>query len=122
MTRPLWDARRQAQLDMSGELRAFGDMLDEVFAAIDNCIARLEALDQPYGTTKPRNRENVMLTRRAFTGVMSCAICAVASEFMATEAEAQAAPPAATAGVTRKILSQSDGPAAGYETLLWKPQ
>jgi len=35
---------------MSGEPRVFGDMLDEVFAAIDNCIARLEALDQPYGT------------------------------------------------------------------------
>ena len=68
--------------------------------------------------TKPRNRENVMLTRRTFTGVVSCAICAVASEFLATEAEAQAAPPAATAGVTRKILSHSDGPAAGYETLL----
>jgi len=59
-----------------------------------------------------------MLTRRAFTGVVSCAICAMASEFMATEAAAQAAPPAATAGVTRKILSQTDGPAPGYETLL----
>src|SRR5438552_15980263 len=42
----------------------------------------------------------------------------MASEFMATEAAAQAAPPAATAGVTRKILSQTDGPAPGYETLL----
>src|SRR2546427_2858742 len=59
-----------------------------------------------------------MLTRRAFTGVVSCAVCAMASEFMATEAAAQATPPAATAGVTRKILSQTDGPAAGYETLL----
>jgi len=66
-------------------------------------------------TKKP---EGVMLTRRAFTGVVSCAICAMASEFMATEAAAQAAPPAATAGVTRKILSQTDGPAPGYETLL----
>ena len=37
---------------------------------------------------------------------------------MATEAEAQAAPPAATGGVTRKVLSQTDGPAPGYQTLL----
>src|SRR5437879_13393372 len=59
-----------------------------------------------------------MLTRRAFTSVVSCAICAMASEFMATEAAAQAPPPAATAGVTRKILSQTDGPAPGYQTLL----
>src|SRR5438128_12615758 len=68
--------------------------------------------------TRPRNREDVMLTRRAFTGVASCAICAIASEFMATEAAAQAAPPAATPGVTRKILSQIDGPAPGYVTIL----
>src|SRR2546422_8930178 len=59
-----------------------------------------------------------MLTRRAFTGVVSCAICAITSEFMATEASAQTPPPAATAGVTRKILSQTDGPAPGYQTLL----
>jgi quercetin dioxygenase-like cupin family protein len=59
-----------------------------------------------------------MLTRRAFTGVVSCAICAIASEFIASDAEAQATPPAATPGVTRKILSQIDGPAAGYVTVL----
>src|SRR4026208_2300583 len=59
-----------------------------------------------------------MLTRRAFTGVVSCAICAIASEFMAGEAAAQATPPAAPSGVTRKILSQPAGPAPGYETLL----
>jgi len=59
-----------------------------------------------------------MLTRRAFTGVVSCAICAITSEFFASEASAQATPPAATGGVTRKILSQSEGPAPGYETLL----
>jgi quercetin dioxygenase-like cupin family protein len=59
-----------------------------------------------------------MLTRRAFTGVVSCAICAITSEFMATEASAQTPPPAATAGVTRKILSQIDGPAPGYVTIL----
>ena len=59
-----------------------------------------------------------MLTRRAFSGFVSCAICAIASEFIASEASAQAGPPAAASGVTRKILSQTDGPTAGYVTLL----
>jgi quercetin dioxygenase-like cupin family protein len=54
-----------------------------------------------------------MLTRRGFA---SCALCAITG-FIATEASAQGTPPAA-GGVTRKILSQTDGPAAGYETLL----
>jgi len=57
-----------------------------------------------------------MLTRRGFA---SCALCAITG-FIATEAKAEgAAPaPAAAGGVTRKILSKTDGPAAGYETLL----
>lgn len=55
-----------------------------------------------------------MLTRRGFA---SCALCAITG-FIATEASAQGAPPAAAGGVTRKILSQTDGPASGYETLL----
>lgn len=59
-----------------------------------------------------------MLTRRTFTGLVSCAICSITSEFLVTEAAAQATPPAATPGVTRKILSQTDGPAPGYVTLL----
>ena len=58
-----------------------------------------------------------MLTRRGFSGVASCAICGI-SEFVATAASAQSAPPATTSGVTRKILSQMDGPASGYVTLL----
>jgi quercetin dioxygenase-like cupin family protein len=59
-----------------------------------------------------------MLTRREFAGVASCALCGIA-EFVASEAFAQgAAPPAATPGVTRKILSQTDGPVPGYVTLL----
>jgi quercetin dioxygenase-like cupin family protein len=58
-----------------------------------------------------------MLTRRGFTGFASCAICAITG-FVATEASAQGAPPAATTGVTRKILSQTDGPMPGYVTLL----
>ena len=55
-----------------------------------------------------------MLTNRGFA---SCAPCAIAG-FVATEASAQGTPPAATGGVTRKILSKTDGPAPGYETLL----
>ena len=58
-----------------------------------------------------------MLTRRGFAGYASCAICGI-TEFIATEASAQGAPPAATGGVTRKILSQTDGPTPGYTTLL----
>jgi len=54
-----------------------------------------------------------MLTRRGFA---SCALCAITG-FVATEASAQGAP-AAAGGVTRKILSKTDGPAPGYETLL----
>jgi quercetin dioxygenase-like cupin family protein len=57
-----------------------------------------------------------MLTRRGFTGFASCAICGI-TEFVATEAFGQATP-APTPGVTRKILSQLDGPAPGYVTLL----
>jgi quercetin dioxygenase-like cupin family protein len=58
-----------------------------------------------------------MLTRRGFAGFASCVICGI-TEFIATDASAQGAPPAAVGGVTRKILSQTDGPAPGYETLL----
>jgi quercetin dioxygenase-like cupin family protein len=59
-----------------------------------------------------------MLSRRAFAGFASCAICGI-TEFVATEVLAQGgAQPTATAGVTRKILSQTDGPAPGYVTLL----
>src|SRR4051794_41902645 len=55
-----------------------------------------------------------MLTRRGFA---SCALCAITG-FIATEAAAEGAAPAAAGGVTRKLLSKTDGPAAGYETLL----
>jgi quercetin dioxygenase-like cupin family protein len=44
-------------------------------------------------------------------------LCGLA-EFAATEVSAQGAPPAAPAGFTRKILSQMDGPVAGYVTLV----
>ena len=58
-----------------------------------------------------------MLTRRDFGNIASCALCAVTG-FIATDASAQTTPPATTPGVSRKILSQSDGPAPGYVTLL----
>lgn len=58
-----------------------------------------------------------MLTRRGFTGFVSCAICAVGG-FMVTEAAAQSAPPPGPTGVKRKTLSQIDGPAPGYVTII----
>jgi quercetin dioxygenase-like cupin family protein len=58
-----------------------------------------------------------MLTRRGFAGFASCALCGI-TEFVAAEASAQGTAPAASGGVTRKILSKTDGPAPGYETLL----
>ena len=58
-----------------------------------------------------------MLTRRGFAGFASCAICGI-TEFIATEASAQGAPAATTGGVTRKILSQTDGLTPGYTTIL----
>ena len=59
-----------------------------------------------------------MLTRRGFAGVATCWICATTSGFIATDASAQGAPPAATPGLKRKILSQIDGPMAGYVTII----
>jgi quercetin dioxygenase-like cupin family protein len=58
-----------------------------------------------------------MLTRRGFTAVAGCAICGI-TEFIATEAFAQGAVPPAVPGVTRKILSQIDGPVPGYTTIV----
>jgi quercetin dioxygenase-like cupin family protein len=58
-----------------------------------------------------------MLTRREFAMFASCAICGI-TEFVAAQASAQGTPPATTGGVTRKILSQTDGPTPGYVTLL----
>lgn len=48
-----------------------------------------------------------MLSRRGFVG---CALCAL-SGFSATDAGAQ------TPGLTRTLLSKTDGPAEGYETI-----
>ncbi|MDB5591939.1 cupin domain-containing protein [Enterovirga sp.] len=57
-----------------------------------------------------------MLTRRGFTAFASCAICTITG-FAATEVSAQGAP-AATSGLRRKVLSQVDGPAPGYVTIV----
>jgi len=51
-----------------------------------------------------------MLTRRGFVG---CALCAVAG-FSATAADAQSVQ---TPGLKRTLLSRTDGPAPGYETI-----
>ncbi len=59
----------------------------------------------------------MLWTRRKFVSLAPCALC-VTSGFVATQAGAQNAPAAATAGVSRKILSQMDGPAPGYVTLV----
>jgi len=65
-----------------------------------------------------QQREVTMLTRRGFASVASCALCSLTG-FIATDASAQT-PPATngTPGVTRKILSQTDGPTPGYVTLI----
>ncbi len=55
-----------------------------------------------------------MLTRRFFVG---CALCSIGG-FAATEVLGEAPPAAATAGVTRKILKQIEGPNPGYVTVL----
>jgi len=57
---------------------------------------------------------NMNLNRRRIVG---CALCAV-SGLIATSVSAQSGAPAATPGVTRKILQQMDGPAAGYVTII----
>jgi quercetin dioxygenase-like cupin family protein len=58
-----------------------------------------------------------MLTRRGFATVAGCAICGIAG-FAATEVYAQGAPATSAGGVTRKILSRTDGPSSGYESIL----
>ena len=58
-----------------------------------------------------------MLTRRGFAGFASCAICGL-TELAATDAFAQGAQMPTTPGLTRKILSQTNGPAPGYVTII----
>ena len=61
-----------------------------------------------------REGKSVMLTRRGFA---SCAICAI-SGFAATDASAEGTTIGTTPGVTRKLLSKTDGPVPGYETVI----
>ena len=58
----------------------------------------------------------MQLTRREFAGVATCAICAAAG--LTTAASAQSTSGTATTGLTRKILSQTDGPMPGYTTII----
>jgi hypothetical protein len=58
-----------------------------------------------------------MLTRRGFAGFASCAICAVTGFIASDASAAEGAPPPVTPGLTRKMLSQMDGPMPGYVTL-----
>ncbi len=57
-----------------------------------------------------------MLTRREFAGVATCAICAAAG--LTGAAAAADSAPSATQGLTRKVLSQTDGPMPGYVTII----
>ena len=58
-----------------------------------------------------------MLTPRGFAGFASCVISAVTG-FVASDASAaEGASPPVTPGLTRKMLSQMDGPMPGYVTL-----
>jgi quercetin dioxygenase-like cupin family protein len=94
-------------VDRASQLR----LANPIMKDLRSCIS-------PDGADDPdTSREDIMLTRRGFAGFASCALCGL-TEFIATEASAQGAPPAATGGVTRKILSQTDGPTPGYTTLL----
>ena len=58
-----------------------------------------------------------MITRRDFATRTACAICAVTGLAPAATS-AQGAPTITSGGVTRKILSRTEGPAPGYITLL----
>jgi hypothetical protein len=82
----------------------------------DAIAAILQFSGSPDASDPGAGREDLMLTRRGFAGFASCAICGI-TQFVAAEAAAQGAPPAA-GGVARKILSQTDGPTPGYVTLL----
>jgi quercetin dioxygenase-like cupin family protein len=75
---------------------------------------RRHSPSQKSGRFDPNTKEAAMLTRRGFA---SCALCALTG-FVATDASAQSTPPATTPGVTRKILSQIDGPVPGYVTII----
>lgn len=49
VTTSLWSTRRQAERALNEGLKPFAGLLDEAFSALDDCIDRLETLDQPFG-------------------------------------------------------------------------
>jgi quercetin dioxygenase-like cupin family protein len=59
-----------------------------------------------------------MMTRRQFTGVATCAICAAAGLVPAGAEAADNPPGANTSGLARRFLSQMDGPMPGYTTII----
>jgi quercetin dioxygenase-like cupin family protein len=59
-----------------------------------------------------------MMTRRQFTGVATCAICAAAGLVPVGASAADAPAGTATGGLKRKLLSQTDGPMPGYTTII----
>lgn len=67
-------------------------------------------------TTDTPTARRPRLNRRVFTGCALCAVAGFAATGLATSASAQGAPPAG--GLTRKVLSQTDGPAPGYVTII----
>jgi hypothetical protein len=45
----LWSTRRRAERALSEGLEPFAGLLDEAFSVLDDCVNRLERLDQPFG-------------------------------------------------------------------------
>jgi hypothetical protein len=45
----LWNTRRQAERALTEGLEPFGGLLREAFSVLDDCVDRLEKLDQPFG-------------------------------------------------------------------------
>lgn len=45
----LWSARRESERSLNNELKPLAEMLGETFAMVDECIERLEHLDNSFG-------------------------------------------------------------------------
>ena len=59
-----------------------------------------------------------MFTRRLFVPCALCAVTGLVGSEASAQTSQQSGTPAATPGVTRRILKQTEGPATGYVTLL----
>ena len=57
----MWDTRHKAEATLNKDLKEFANLFDEIFATIDQCIMRLDRLDDQFGRvcaitlTKGRN-------------------------------------------------------------------